>query len=245
MVSPRRNLRHKVAESYLINLEGEYGPWVYQSCLQRERKNHAWLTSNASGREDSQILGMASLLNQLCGDVVISHPQTGVKCVINQHIDPKSCYLLSSGDYNHDCISLINTYITQGDCVGILGGGVGLLPVVVSTITQKTTYVWEPYKGFHSVISKNARINEVAVELCQNIIDLQSFKSKINIVVDLSKQDRNFFQNVCLTELDSIIVFRGDNYVEEKFVAQFISEIMRRNFSMDTRSNGVYVFLKA
>lgn len=241
----RKKRRHRVAEPHMINLDGQYGPWVYQSRLQRERSTQSPLVVESYEFENNQILGMASFLNQLCGDAVISHPQTGIKCVINHNMDPKSCYLLSNGAYQQSCLSLIKTYINLNDCVAILGGGIGLLPVIISSITKKITYVWEPSKSFHSIILKNARLNDTGIEICQDIIDLSKFIPKINtLIIDLSKQDASFFTEVSLDNLKRIIIFKGDTDVDEKFTAHFISEIMRHNFTMDTMLNGSYVFVK-
>jgi len=240
----RRKRKYRVAEPHMINLDGQYGPRVYQSRLQRERNSQS-IVIDSKESEKNQILGMAGFLNQLCGDAIISHPQAGVKCVINHHMDPKSCYLLSNGAYQQSCLSLVNTYVAPNDCIAVLGGGIGLVPVIASSITKKTTHVWEPYKNFHSIILKNARINDVAVEIYQDIKDMKEVTPRLTtLIIDLSKQEASFFNDINLSGLKNIIIFDDGYTVDEKFTAHFISEVIKHGFTMDTMRRGSYVFVR-
>lgn len=135
-------------------------------------KNHFGLTAipQEIPEESMFIRGFASVLHQCEDDIIIHHPRTQSKLIINQLVGARNGYLMSCGDYQQQMLDMIHQYVNKGDKILEIGAGLGVTTCVLGAKAKHKVVAVEPQKRLHSIIEKNCQLNTVDVDIICGLI---------------------------------------------------------------------------
>lgn len=157
-----------------IYLQGQVGKALFNSRLQRDdhlRKGRSLMVyPQPSMEEEWQILGVASLLNQLTSPILLQHPKLPIVLSVGRDCSPRQVFLFTAGDHNQPYLDLLKRTIRQDDTIVELGAGMGLGSILAMKQGARKAIALEPNPHMLEVITRNAEANKVDVETVQGCI---------------------------------------------------------------------------
>lgn len=161
----------KKSEIHKITLQDNMANKVYSQRLERDNiiasERGLSRMPQVMPNEEQELLGVAHVLNQIVGDIVIKHPRYGMKFVVNQFVGSRISYLLACGDYVEGCLRLVHRYVEEGDRVLDAGAGIGVTSCIAGSLSKRTVLAIEPNQTLHSIVMKNADLNKVSIQVEQ------------------------------------------------------------------------------
>ena len=120
--------------------------------------------------EEASVLGVAHILNQLCGNMLINHPVYDMKCMINHFVGPSAAYLMACGRYAEDFLKAVRLHVSKNNKILNVGAGFGLASVLAAQCSENLVLAVEPYPELHSLIQGNAKENNVNIKVIQGCL---------------------------------------------------------------------------
>lgn len=156
----KRKIKDDYHTPHQIRLSGEMGSKVYRHRIEMMED----LYPKIKTEEESAVFGVAHVMNQLSGDMVIEHPIYEFKCVLNRVVGPSASYLISCGRYSEDYLNSVRMFVEKGDKILNIGAGFGLAAVLGSMLSHELVIAVEPYALLHPIILKNAKENNLQIK---------------------------------------------------------------------------------
>lgn len=195
-----------------IRLSGSIGTKVYQHRVEMM----AELYPKIKQEEESSVFGVAHVMNQLVGDIVIEHPVYGFKCVLNDIVGPSAAYLISCGRYAESFLKSVRMFIKKGDNVLNIGGGFGLTATLCGLLSERMVVAVEPYKPLHAVILKNAKHNNIHIKPVHGCIVPGEMGGHCSFFVDDDVWSSSIYrENVNESEMVQVPILNIESLVKE------------------------------
>lgn len=157
-----------------IHLLGQIGKALFNSRLQRDaqlqRGRALMVYPQPSPEEDQNILGVASLLNQLHSPALLQHPKLPVILAATPDCSARQVYLFTCGDHNQSYLTLLYKAIKTNDILLELGAGLGLGSILAMKAGATRALAVEPNPLMLQAIHRNADANRVEVEVLQGCV---------------------------------------------------------------------------
>lgn len=172
---------------------------IFKDRIQRQDliKNHSGLCAQPAQLPDESLLvrGFATVLQQSEEDIIVQHPLSNLRLLINNTVGARYGYLISCGDYQQQMLDMIQKYIQKGDQIIEIGAGLGVTTAYLGLCTGQKVVALEPQEKLHDVIRKNCQLNAVAVEVIHGSItpDIKDSETDFHIMHDYLSS--SLFQN--------------------------------------------------
>lgn len=157
-----------------IYLLGQVGKALFNSRLHRDeelRKGRALMVyPQPTPEEEQNILGLASLLNQLQGAALLQHPKLPLLLAATRDCSPRQVFLFTQGDHNQRYLEFIQKAIRPSDQLLELGAGFGLGSILALKAGAAKAVAVEPHPLMLQALQRNAEANRVNLEVLQGCV---------------------------------------------------------------------------
>lgn len=158
----------------LIDADAQIERDIFRDRIERQDliKNHVGLSAQPSRLPDEALLvrGFATVLQQSEGDIIVQHPLTNLRLIVNHVVGARYGYLISCGDYQQQMLDMIHQYVQKGDKVIEVGAGLGVTTTYLGLRTGQKMITIEPQNTLHRIIYKNCQLNNVSVDVMHGSI---------------------------------------------------------------------------
>lgn len=183
----------KSFQARLIDGDVQIESDIFKDRIQRQDliKNHFGLNAVPTTPPDESLLirGFATVLHQTDADIIVQHPLTPLKLIVNQTVGARNGYFICCGDYQQQMLDMIHQYVAKEDKALEVGAGLGVTTSYLGLQTEKPVVTIEPQEKLHEVIYKNTNLNNVDVQIIHGAItpDSSDDYSEFHIMQDYLK----------------------------------------------------------
>lgn len=112
-----------------------------------------------------RIEGIEALLRTMAGSMEIVIPGRGIRVPWDAGLPAQLAYYLAIGDYEHHDLDFADEFVSAGDMVMELGGGVGITGVALGRASGTRVVVVEANPDLHDRIGRTFAANGCEVEI--------------------------------------------------------------------------------
>jgi FkbM family methyltransferase len=137
-----------------------------------------------SDEEEKEVEGFCKLFSAVQTPVIIQHPSADLRLSLDPILGPRTCYMITAGNFEEDETHMITQYVRRGDTVLDCGGGAGVTAVLAAKCSQTSTLVIEADSRLIPVIRKQAELNGVSMQVENGCVGPKSSEPTIEFFLD-------------------------------------------------------------